>query len=336
MSRTFIIGTRGSDLALWQARHVQQRLRDLFPAEEIRLEIVQTKGDRIRDGALYKFEDRGFFTKEIEDALLEGRIDLAVHSLKDLPTESPAGLLIAAVPSREDPHDVWLSNDGSGPGEIAAGRRVGTASLRRQAQLRAIRPDLEYVDLRGNVPTRVRKLASGDYDAVVLARAGLARLNLLPEKARVLPFDWMLPAPGQGALGIQVREADAETRERARVLEDPGARLAVTAERSLLARLQGGCSVPVGAFAEPEAGDPHGLAAGDPHRVAAGDPHRLLLRGMVADLSGSPLLRGARAEVCVTEADAALLGRALADELLAAGAGPILERVRALFRRADR
>ncbi len=314
-TRAFTIGSRGSDLALWQARHVQALLRERFPREEFSIRIIETKGDVIREGALYKFEDKGFFTKEIEHALLDGRIDIAVHSLKDLPTESDSALLVAAIPAREDAHDVWLSRDGSGPDALTPGARVGTSSLRRQAQLRARRPDLVYEDLRGNVPTRVRKLEEGQYDAVVLARAGLARLGLLPDSATVLPFEWMLPAPGQGALGIQVRSGDVEASARVSTLDDAAVRSAVTAERAFLARLQGGCLVPVGAFAEPFEG---GLA----------------LRGMVADLSGKPIFRGERvgaagaSPAAGTNEEAAALGRALADELLASGAGPVLDAVR--------
>jgi hydroxymethylbilane synthase len=330
-SRTLRIGSRGSELALWQARHVQSLLRARFVEEDFPIEIIRTSGDRIQDRALYKVEDKGFFTKEIEEALLSGRIDLAVHSLKDLPTESPAGLTVAAVPEREDAHDVWLSLDGSGPLKAAPNARVATSSLRRRAQLRALRPDLTYEDLRGNVPTRVQKLRDGLYDAVVLARAGLYRLGLLPENAVVLPFEAVLPAPGQGALGIQTRSDDLAARSRAAVLQDDDALWAVTAERAFLGRLQGGCLVPVGA-----------------HAVVRGD--RLCLAGMVADLSGAPIFRGEEERVLVGSSvgsavtlengargaglhEATALGISLADRLLAEGAGPVLEAVREYLRR---
>jgi hydroxymethylbilane synthase len=297
--RELVIGTRGSELALWQAKHTQALLMARFPEEGFPLQIIKTQGDRIQDHALYKVEDKGFFTKEIEAALLTRQIDIAVHSLKDLPTESPPGLAIGAVPAREDARDVWVARGGGGPHDLPAGGRVGTSSLRRQAQLRALRSDLAFVDLRGNVPTRLRRLEEGALDAVVLARAGLARLGILPAEARELPLEWMLPAPGQGALAIQVRADDAESRRRVGELEDRGVRLAVTAERAFLSRLQGGCLVPVGAHAFQD---------------------------------GDELLRGERKGRAGTEDDAAALGNALADDLLARGAGPVLERVRQFLR----
>lgn len=313
--RSLVIGTRGSELALWQARHVQALLAARFPGEEFRLEIIRTQGDRIQDRALFRVEDKGFFTKELEDALRERRIDAAVHSLKDLPTETPAGLSVAAVPAREDAHDVWISRDGSGLREAPPGARVGTSSLRRQAQIRALRPDLVFEDLRGNVPTRLRRLEEGRCDALVLARAGLARLGLLPAAARELPFEEVLPAPGQGALGIEIRADDPAVLDRVRALEDPTARRTVTAERAFLARLQGGCLVPVGA-----------------HATVEGEGLRLV--GMVADLSGDPLIRGeASGPLRASDPpEAAALGILLAEDLLARGAGPILDRVRAFLR----
>jgi hydroxymethylbilane synthase len=313
--REFIVGTRGSELALWQARHTQALLGRRSPHVRVRLETIKTRGDREQEHALYKVEDKGFFTKEIEEALRSRRIDIAVHSLKDLPTESPAGLVIAAVPEREDAHDVWVARSGGGPLEAPPGARVGTSSLRRQAQLRALRPDLRFEDLRGNVPTRLRRLDEARFDAVVLARAGLARLELLPEATFELPFELMLPAPAQGALGIQVRSEDEEALRLVFELNDPATRLAVTAERAFLSRLQGGCLVPVGAHASPEADGLH-------------------LSGMVADLSGDPLLRGRRAAPATNVTEAETLGFALADDLLVQGAGPVLDRVREFFRRA--
>ncbi len=329
-----IIGSRGSDLALWQARHVQAMLLEHHPGIECPIEIIRTQGDAITDRPLQTIADgKGFFTKELEEALLAGRIDLAVHSLKDLPTVSPDGLQVAAIPRREDPHDVWLGR--KGPSEIESGARVGTASLRRKAQLRAFRPDLVFEDLRGNVPTRVRKLTEGQFDAVVLARAGLFRLGLLPADAHELPFEVLLPAPAQGALGIQTRSGDSRVRRLVGVLEDPEARLAVTSERSLLNRLEGGCLVPVGAFAR----------LGDPD----GGQRSLHLDAMVASLDGSEVLRAdARADIpgdrladAGVDADtgtdsprseaaieaARLLGVRLAESLLARGADRILAQV---------
>lgn len=323
MSAVIRIASRGSDLALWQARHVQSRLAARFPSDEFPIEIVRTQGDRIQDRPLYKVEATGFFTKEIEDALLSGRCDLAVHSLKDLPTDSPAGLRVGAVLEREDAHDVWLSRGGDTPMNAPAGARVGTSSLRRQAQLRALRPDLRFLELRGNVPTRVRKLEAGEYDAVILARAGLYRLSLpARESAFEIPFELMLPAPGQGALAVQMREGEPEILERVARMDDRETRLAVTAERTLLGALQGGCSVPVGA---------HAQVGSAPDTEGTARASRILLRldAMVADLSGAPLLRGFLERAVETPEQAASLGAALARELLDAGAGEILARVRA-------
>ena len=321
IQRVFRIGSRGSDLALWQARHIQELLRSHFPQDEFPIEVIRTQGDRIQDRPLYRVEDKGFFTKEIEESLKAGKCDLAIHSLKDLPTASPPELEIGAIPAREDAHDVWLSRDGGNPGTAPAGARVGTSSLRRQAQLRALRPDLTLEELRGNVPTRVRKLAEGEYDAVVLARAGLYRLGLLPSSAFEIPFAWVLPAPGQGALAVQIRADDAVARERVGALDDFRARLAVTAERALLSRLQGGCLVPVGAQAEFE-------ISGE---APAG---RLRLQGMVANLSGTILIRGTRSGAAGTIEDASALGTGLAEELLSRGAGPVLDEVREFLRRS--
>lgn len=327
-----IIGSRGSDLALWQARHVQAMLLEHHPGIECPIEIIRTQGDAITDRPLQSIADgKGFFTKELEEALLAGRIDLAVHSLKDLPTVSPEGLQVAAIPRREDPHDVWLGS--KGPREIQPGARIGTASLRRKAQLRAFRPDLMFEDLRGNVPTRVRKLTEGQFDAVVLARAGLFRLGLLPPDAHELPFEILLPAPAQGALGIQTRSDDTRVRQLVGVLEDSEARLAVTAERALLNRLEGGCLVPVGAFA---------LLRDE------NEGRRVLhLDAMVASLDGTEVLRAdaqgvlpearpageganrdADAEAGGRSVEAArLLGVRLAEDLLARGADRILSQV---------
>ncbi len=313
-SRTIRIGTRGSQLALWQARHVQSLLAVHHPGREFPIEIIKTQGDRIQDRALYRVEDKGFFTKELEDALLDERIDLAVHSLKDLPTELPEALVIAAIPAREDPHDVWLARDGSSLADAPAGARVGTSSLRRQAQLRALRPDLVPVDLRGNVPTRLQKLEEGVYHAIVLARAGLHRLGLLPPQAQVLPFEQILPAPGQGALGVEVRAVDEKTRQIVGSLDDTAARLEVTAERALLHALQGGCLVPVGAHA----------------RWAGGS---LELAGVVAALSGEPLLRSSATMAVSSEEEARDLGARVASELISAGAGPLLDEVRGSVRK---
>jgi hydroxymethylbilane synthase len=240
------LGTRGSQLARWQAEWVRERLA----AHGVRAEIVviKTRGDAEVDRPLQELEGKGFFTKEIEDALLEAEIDVAVHSLKDLPTTLPAGLALGAIPTRHDPREALVN--GKSLQDLAPGTRVGTSSLRRVAQVRFLRPDLEVVPLRGNVPTRVRKVESHDgLDAAVLAIAGLERLGL-GDKASVLdPLD-MMPAPGQGALGLEIRGDDRATRTALKPLRDPASAVAVAAERALLAALGGGCQAPVAAWVD--------------------------------------------------------------------------------------
>ena len=244
------IGTRGSQLARWQADWV----RDRIAAHGARAEIVviQTRGDAEVDRPLHELEGKGFFTKEIEDALLDGRIDVAVHSLKDLPTTLPTGLALGAIPTRHDPREALVN--GRSLSELPAGTRVGTSSLRRIAQVRFLRPDLEVVPLRGNVPTRVRKVESHDgLDAALLAIAGLERLGLGGRGAVIDPLD-VMPAPGQGALGVEIRADDKATRSALRPLHDDASAVAVTAERALLAALGGGCQAPVAAWVTREQG----------------------------------------------------------------------------------
>ena len=238
------LGTRGSRLATWQAEWVRDRLS----ARGVRAEIViiKTRGDAEVDRPLHELEGKGFFTKEIEEALLDGRIDVAVHSLKDLPTTLPAGLALGAIPARHDPRDALVN--GRSLSDLAAGARVGTSSLRRIAQVRFLRPDVEVVPLRGNVPTRVRKVESHDgLDAALLAIAGLERLGLGGKGAVIDPFD-VMPAPGQGALGIEIRDNDKATRKALQPLHDAASAAAVSAERALLAALGGGCQAPVAAW----------------------------------------------------------------------------------------
>ncbi len=242
------IGSRGSQLALWQANHIAALLRGR--GHQVELEIIRTTGDKITDVALAKVGTKGMFTKEIEEALAEGRVDLAVHSLKDLPTELAPEFEIAAITTRENPRDVLLSVKYSGLDDLPRAAKVGTSSLRRQAQLKVKRPDLEVFPLRGNVDTRVRKLEAGEYDAIILAAAGLNRLGKTQLVKQVLPAELMCPAAGQGALGIEIRRGDKATRELLRFLDDQAARMATTCERALLNKLGGGCQVPIGAFAE--------------------------------------------------------------------------------------
>lgn len=294
------IGSRGSQLALWQARWVESRLQQL--GERCRIEIIKTTGDKITDVPLSKVGGKGLFTKEIEDALLAGSVDVAVHSLKDMPTELPPGLTLQAVPEREDVRDAMV---GRRLNELAAGARVGTSSLRRAAQLKAVRPDLAIETIRGNLDTRLRKLDEGQYDAIVLAAAGLRRLGWADRIAELLDEDVMCPAVGQGALAIETRGDEGEAALVCRKLNDPDTRAAVTAERALLGALGGGCQVPIGANA----------------KVLGG---RVRLRAVVAAPDGSRVVKGAR-EGAVS--DAALLGEDLGRELLDKGARAVLEAV---------
>jgi hydroxymethylbilane synthase len=271
------IGSRGSQLALWQANHISALLR--ARGHEVEIEIIHTTGDKITDVALAKVGTKGMFTKEIEEALADGRVDLAVHSLKDLPTELPAGFEIAAITERQDPRDAFCSRRFSNVDDLPQGARVGTSSLRRQAQLKAIRPDLDIHPLRGNVDTRLRKLEQGEYDAIILASAGLKRLGKTELIKQIIPAEIMCPAAGQGALGIEIREGDAATRQHLDFLNDPAARAATTCERALLNRLGGGCQVPIGAFAEV---------------LNHGGNGKLHLDAIVADPDGSKLLRESR------------------------------------------
>jgi hydroxymethylbilane synthase len=294
------IGSRGSQLALWQANHISDLLR--ARGHEVEIEIIHTTGDKITDVALAKVGTKGMFTKEIEEALAAGRVDLAVHSLKDLPTELPPGFEIAAVTARQDPRDAFCSSHYSTIKDLPQHARIGTSSLRRQAQLKAIRPDLDINPLRGNVDTRLRKLEQGEYDAIILASAGLKRLGKTELIKQIIPAEIMCPAAGQGALGIEIREGDAATRQLLEFLNDPAARTATTCERALLNRLGGGCQVPIGAFAEVKNGKLH-------------------LESIVADPDGSRLLRDSRdgsdPETLGNDAGVALLARG-GDEILAA------------------
>ncbi len=260
MKKLLVIGSRGSKLALWQAHWIAGRLAAL--GRETRLEIIKTSGDQILDVSLAEVGKqsggKGVFTKEIEEALLDGRIDLAVHSLKDLPTEFPAGLALAAVPERAQPHDALA---GKRLDELKPGDVIGSGSPRRAAQLLARVPGVEVRGIRGNVDTRLRKLDDGEYDAIVLARAGLERLGLSERITQILEPAEMAPAVGQGALGIEIREDDEATRDALRPLEDANTRACVDAERSLLAAMGGGCQSPLGALATPLKGDGYDLLA---------------------------------------------------------------------------
>ncbi len=247
---TLRLGTRGSQLALTQAGIVADRLTAAAPGVQVDLVTITTDGDRDQSTPLDEGERPGWFTTAIQQALQRGDIDLAVHSLKDLPTRRPQGLVIAAVPLREDPRDALISRSGQPLRALSPGAVVGTGSPRREAQLREIRPDLQVRPIRGNVETRLRKVRDGEYDAAVVALAGLRRLRLESEAAEVFGLEEMLPAPGQGALAVECRAADAELRQLLARIDDPQVRLAVTAERAFLAAIEGGCSFPAAAFAE--------------------------------------------------------------------------------------
>lgn len=299
------IATRGSRLALWQAEHVRDRLLRLNPGLAVELIVMKTTGDKILDTPLAKIGGKGLFVKELEQAMLEERADLAVHSMKDVPVELPPELHIACVLTREDPRDCLLARAGGDLGTLPQGAVVGTSSLRRRSQLRALRPDLDLRDLRGNVTTRLDKLANGEFDAIVLALAGLKRLGLdAGVTARFATTD-MLPAIGQGIIGIECRRGDARIEALIAPLHDGDAGDAIAAERALNATLQGGCQVPI---------------AG--HAVL--DGNGLTIAGLVASLDGREFIR---AEASGARKDAAALGAAVGRQLLDRGAQRILDAI---------
>ena len=295
------IATRRSPLAKWQANHVADLLRAKEPGLEVRLHELVTKGDRILEVPLAEVGGKGLFVKEIEDALLAGDAEIAVHSMKDLPAELAPGLAIGAVPEREDPRDALCSPRYKTLAALPKGAKVGTSSLRRSAQLKAIRPDLQIEMVRGNVETRLRKASEG-LDAVVLAYAGLRRLGLDAHATYVFPAEEMLPAVAQGALALEARADDAATMKRLAALEHPETRVRVEAERGFLGRLEGGCQVPIAGHAVVEGG-------------------RVRMRALVASLDGKQVIRGERSAPLP---EARAMGVALAEELLSKGAGEIL------------
>ena len=291
-----VIGSRGSKLALWQANHIKGCLEAL--GEECRIEVISTSGDRFQSGPLKEIGNKGLFTKEIEDALLDGRVDIAVHSLKDVPTVRPEGLHITATPEREDARDVMIGKKLS---ELPAGGRIGTGSLRRIAQLQAARPDLVVEGIRGNVDTRLRKLDEGQFDSIVLAAAGLNRLGWSERIAEHLPVELMCPAVGQGSLAIETRNDNGPAMQACLKLDHPPTHAAITAERAVLAVLGGGCQVPIGAHATLEDGTIH-------------------LRAIVISTDGTRMVKRESYGI-----DAMRLGTALGEDLLANGAREILE-----------
>lgn len=299
--KPLIIGTRGSALARWQAEHIASELQRVEPGCRVELRIIKTKGDQIVDRPLAEVGGKGLFVKEIEEALLSGAVDLAVHSVKDLPAALPPGLTLAAIPRREDPRDAVVSRCGS-VAELPPGASVGTSSLRRACQLRNLRPDLRIVGLRGNVDTRLRRLDEGRFTAIILAAAGLKRLGYQDRISQYLDEPWLC-AVGQGALGIETRLDDVEVMSVVSRLNHPETRTCVLSERAMLAGLGGSCHVPIGGFAT--------LSQG-----------QVNLRGLVGHPDGKPLYRG------VTQGSAnqaEQLGRELAEELVGQGARTLLE-----------
>lgn len=306
MSRsTLILGTRGSKLAVHQSQWVQARLQELAPGLTISLQRIQTSGDKILDVPLAKIGGKGLFVKEIEDALLSKEIDLAVHSMKDVPTALPEGLDILCVPPREDPRDALITRDGCRLDQLKPGARIGTSSLRRQAQLLHYRSDFTIEMLRGNLDTRLRKLREGQFDAIVLAAAGLRRLAWDAEITEYLPVHLSLPAIAQGALGIEARSDDTFVRELLSRFEHRPTRITVTAERALLHRLEGGCQVPIAA-----------------HAALEGD--RLTVDGLVASVDGRRVIRH---QIQGPASEAQALGTKLAERLLADGGDVILKEI---------
>ncbi len=304
-ARTLRIATRKSPLALWQANFVKDRLEALHPDLQVELVPMSTQGDKILDTPLAKVGGKGLFVKELETAMLEGRADIAVHSMKDVPVEFPDGLGLHTICEREDPRDAFVSNHFNQIDELPQGAVVGTSSLRRQCQLRAARPDLVIRDLRGNVNTRLAKLDAGDYDAIILAAAGLKRLEMAHRIAAFIEPEQSLPANGQGAVGIECRLDDHELHALLAPLEHPETRIRVLTERAMNRALQGGCQVPIGAYA---------LVQGE----------EVWLRGLVGSPDGARVIRD---EIRGPLAEGEALGHTLAQRLLAAGADVILAEV---------
>ncbi len=302
-NKPFVIGTRHSKLALWQAETIKGALEQLYPGLEVTLQFVTTTGDKIQDKPLSQIGGKGLFTKELEQAMEQGAVHAAIHSLKDLPYELPAGFVIGAIPPRGSVEDVLVSNHYPSLAELPEGAVVGTSSLRRSAQLLALRPDLQIVSLRGNVDTRLRKLDEGQYDAIILAAAGLTRLGRGDRITEILPADTFIPAAGQGALAVEVCENNSEALALVSRLNDPGARSEVTAERNFSAAIGGSCQIPAGCY-------------------ASLDGETLHLTAVVASPDGKRLVRKS---LTGAAKDAAELGQILARQVLTGGGNTILE-----------
>lgn len=302
MKKTVVIGTRGSKLALWQADYIQARLEAQYPDITVTQKIITTTGDKILDVPLAKIGGKGLFTKELETAMLSGEIDLAVHSMKDVPSEMPEGLVLGVITSREHEGDAFVSLKYNSIDELPRGSKVGTSSLRRKAQILKYRPDLKIYDLRGNVGTRLDKLEKEGFDAIILAVAGLRRLGLADRIAEVIPHEVCLPAVGQGALGLEYRVSDTELAEMLRFLNDEDTSAAVRAERAFLKRIEGGCQVPVGIYGRTE-GDEVVLEA----RILSVDGKKAVIDQMRA-----------------SRKDCEIIGLRLAERMLGAGGEAIL------------
>ena len=300
-----VIATRGSMLALWQANHIKDSIEQKHPGVEVELLKIKTTGDKILDVPLAQVGGKGLFVKEIEEALLEGRADLAVHSLKDVPTELPEGLGLSAITRREDARDALISHEDRTIMTLPQGARIGSSSLRRQCQLLKVRPDFNIISLRGNLDTRIKKVEAGEFDAIILAAAGMRRLGWQDRISEYISSDILLPAIAQGALGIETRDNDGETNEMISFLNHGESEAAVKAERALLKRLEGGCQVPIAAYGEI-------------------DGSTILLRGLVGSLDGKTLITD---KMTGDFSEAESLGIALAESLLGKGAGEILEEV---------
>lgn len=305
LEKTLKIATRQSPLALWQANYVKDSLQQLYPDLTVELVPMVTKGDVILDSPLAKIGGKGLFVKELENALLNKEADIAVHSMKDVPMQFPEGLGLAVICKREDPRDAFVSNSYRTFSELPRGAVVGTSSLRRQCQLKALRPDLDIRSLRGNVGTRLSKLDNGDYDAIILASAGLIRLGLADRIASFIEVEQSLPAAGQGAVGIECRTDDVQVKQLLAPLADAETTCCVLAERAMNNRLQGGCQVPIGGYAVLQQG-------------------QLYLRALVGDVDGSQIIR-AEGKSAVENAD--VLGVQIAEQLLAQGADKILQSI---------
>ncbi len=314
MINQVIIGSRDSDLAMWQACWVADALQKAYPDRSFQIQGIKTKGDNILDVALAKIGDKGLFTKELEAALLNGTIQLAVHSMKDLPTQLPEGLAIGAVCEREYPGDVLISRNNLQLADLKKGARVGTSSLRRRAQLLHYRPDLQMVDIRGNLNTRLRKFKVLELDALVLAYAGIKRLGFEELITQFIPFDICLPAVGQGSLGVELASADTAARAMLAPLDHGPSRTTIAAERAFMQRLEGGCQVPIGAYGQVEG-------------------ELLTLTGAVIDLHGQTALRHS---ITGSAVNAGQLGIQLAELLLDHGAEKILQQARQEFGRYDK